>query len=516
MKNLISKLLIISVVLFTALSVFWFFKTSSVKKQTLLMISSSDGKAAAASVSVSGFPFKQILKIEDLKIQILLPSGLSTSINGKYQIDIKKFEAASSIFSSNFKTTNIENVALQNQDGSTNSLQFNQAPKLEFVISGDGLEKLSYQDSGYKIVDAANNVLFENGSSSVNFESKLEDKKYHNKIMAEFKDISSFGLAEPSSAPSIDASKASPVAATPSATDSAATTENAEAKPVSETPAPSPSNQVDNSIKKNISVDLEYIVSNPSEAPAAVPNPEIQETATSDTKSTDEKTIESLNIKNIEISSALYKLNINGTITSFQKGSLPIGNVSVRIEKLDNVLTYIKKSLSSISNKPSNITTGNLPDPVKSAEVATSPNSDSATLPASNQKALDIAAVVKDLSKKNPATNEEIAVFDFRQEQGKDLLINETSFLEIENQVSTNLKNSGAENGNNTTAPASEEKVAPTASTKPAAEKPSTDKPAAEKPAPNKAASKKAAPNKSASNKAEKSKKAPVKNKNAN
>lgn len=436
-RSIISKFIIVLIILFTALSIFWFFKTSAIKKQAMAMIKSSGGSISAASVSVAGFPLNQKLSINDLKIQLALTNplpNLPTNLipNKKYQIQIKTLEASASIFSGDFAVNNILDVSFQDQNGATHSVQFNQPPKSNFLVSGGNLTKFSYQDSGYKIIDAGKNILFENGNSVVEFESALEGDKYRNKIKADFKDVGALSFGNDIANPAPE------VVSDDTTKDANATTEALpaaqDAKPVSE-------NQVAGSlVKKSLSLELEYIVAKPSLDLAPVPNPELQNTATSDIALENEKVVESLVIKNFEISSPLYKFNINGEITSFQKDALPVGSVSVRIEKLDNILIYIKKSFANLqsTNNPSKV--DNIADaPVDNnpaVDVTMVSTSDSATDPASNQKPeADISLIIKDLSKKNIATNEDIAVFDFRQEQGKDLLINETSLSEIMSQI---------------------------------------------------------------------------------
>ncbi len=434
-RSIISKFIITLIVLFTALSIFWFFKTSAIKKQALALISSSGGNVSATSVSVAGFPLEQKLSIDDLKIQLSLLNplpNLPTTLvpNNKYQIQIKKLEASASIFSGDFIITNFGETSFQDQNGVASSIQFNQPPKANFSVSGGDLVKFSYQDSGYKIVDAGKNVLFENGNSVVNFDSVIEGNKYRNKVKAEFKDVGALSFANDIAS--------NPVA--PAAADAVkdpsdpVKTEDATVPAVPEAAKPIADN---NLIKKSVALEIEYVVAKPSTDLAPVPNPESQNTATSDTPIT-EKTVESVSIKNFEISSPLYKLNINGEITSFQKDSLPICSISVRIEKLDNVLTYIKKSIANLPNTNNPNKVDNIADVAGNTAVdaASISTSDSAMAPASNQKPeVDLSVIIKELSRKNIATNEEIAVFDFRQEQSKDLLINETSLSEIMSQV---------------------------------------------------------------------------------
>jgi len=436
-RNIISKFIIVLIVLFTALSLFWFFKTSAVKKQTLAFIASSGGKISAASVSVSGFPLKQKLTIEDLKFQLTTNLSQTPFIlsNNKYQVDIKKLEALSSILSGEFKITNIEDVSFKDQNDVSNLVEFNQVPQAEFSVVGGEIVKFSYQDAGYKILDAGKNVLFENGNSLISFESNVENNKYHNKVKVEFKDVGAFN-----SLPNVPVESSLPDAQNNSQQDNSQVDVQVSQETVP--PASQAFNQKDNLVKKSFALDIEYIVAKSSSEPE-LPSPDTGESEITNTVSDDSK-LESINIKNFEISSPLYKININGEISAFQDDGFPISSMSARIEKFDNILIFLKKPIfdmigsktneSSDATPPVNVAIGD--DDASLSAASNAPTSDSATMPAANQKPeVDIIYIIKDLSKKNPATNDEMAVFDFRQEQGKDLLINETSLSEIMAQI---------------------------------------------------------------------------------
>jgi len=446
-RSIISKLIIILIILFTALSAFWFFKTSAIKKQALALISYSGGSVSAASVSVAGFPLEQKLAIDDIKIQLSLLNSLPNAsnnsifntliVNNKYQILIKKLEASASIFSGNFIINSIGETSFQDQGGASNFVQFNQPPKSSFSVLAGDLKQFSYQDSGYKILDAGKNILFENGNSAINFTSTIEGGKYHNKLRADFKDVGDLKLDLPILTPTTTA-VADAINSSPTVNKAVENTVEV-MKPADNQVAV---NNQNNLVKRNIALEIEYIVAKPSIASAPVPNPASQNTATSDIAPTNEQAIESLSIKNFEISSSLYKLNINGEITSFLKDAIPTGSISLRVERLENALIHMKKTIASLPNSSANnsdsIPDANVTNHVDVVAVPTS-TSDSATSPASNQKPkVDIVTIIRDLSKKNVATNDEIAVFDFRKEQDKDLLINDILLSEITSQIFIN------------------------------------------------------------------------------
>jgi hypothetical protein len=443
-RNIISKFIIVLIILFTALGLFWFFKTSTIKKQTLAFIADSGGRISATSVSVSGFPLDQKLTIEGLKFQLSasLPHLPIVPASQQYQIEIKKLEAKASILSGEFIITNIEDVSYQDQTGTPNLVQFNQAPQANFVVSGGELTKFSYQDIGYKILDAGKNVLFENGSSMINFESAFDGNKYNNKVKVEFKDVGMFNSIVPSAPPAVG-ENVLPDAGVASSDSQVVAGSVAQPSIPNVAPANNdvPANVTGNLVKKNFVLDLEYVVSKSSSL--EVPAPDAASDAANNSVVSNGAKLDSVNIKNFEISSPLYKVNINGEISSFQDDGFPISSISARIEKFDNVLIYLKKPLSDMASantantqdnaaKDGSVDNSNVAVNQVGAPISNAPTSDSATMPAANQKPeVDIISIIKELSKKNPATNDEIAVFDFRQEKGKDLLINETSLSEI-------------------------------------------------------------------------------------
>ena len=469
-KKIISQLIILLIIISTAMSIFWFFKTSAVKKQVLALIAASEGKVSAVSVSVSGFPFKQKLVIDDLKFQLSTNLSQNPIIpsTDKYQIIIKKLEAVSSILSGNFKVNNSLDVGIQDQNGTTRSLQFNQPPQAGFLIIGGELTKLSYQDSGYKILDEGKNILFENGNSSINFESAIVDNKYHNKIRVEFKDVGMFfgnanniapATKENVSDVAIPTTDSSPVASENSSPNSdvakskntanpgisgnthpnAAIDTNNVAKQVQPVTTTTPADG--GLIKKSFIVDLEYVVNKPSLSPTEVPTPN-KEPQIAEVVVTHKPRLESLTIKNFEISSPLYKVNINGEASSFPQDSLPIASISVRIEKFDNLLITLKSPISMLvelalkSRNVQNVPAQNVNN-VSAANVVT-PTSLANALPVAqnnDQKPMiNIEALIRDIAKKNPATTDDVVVFDFRKELGKDLIINEMPLTEIINQ----------------------------------------------------------------------------------
>ena len=489
-KKLLLNFVIILITLFIILSIVWFFKTNAIKKQVLGLISASDGKISAVSISVFGFPFKQKLIVEDLKFYLKtdLLQNLIIPFTDNYHINIKKLEAVSNILSGDFNITNISNISFQSQDGIVNYLHFNQPPQANFVFDNGELIKFFYQDSGYQIKDEGKNILFENGSSLINFESAVKDQKYHNKVKVEFKDIGMFSSAINNIAPVGE----SLIDIIPSNITQDLNTESSTQKNDSNQPniplvekddksikainnqqvkndniklpivddnkdslkiddvsnaslyvnnQPEKNNQTSSNIKsvvqlKNINpvseiltkrsfaLDIEYLVNKSSLSPMEIPVHNIQEEeiiGEENIPSIDESKLESVIINKLEVSSPLYSINFYGKISEFPQDSLPIFSISVQVEKLDNLLILLNEPLQKIG-KLANIDNKN------------------------------IKQIIIDLARQNPTSSNEITVFEFRQEKGEKLLINEISFSEIIARTLPIPDNSNPETtlGNNT------------------------------------------------------------------
>ena len=427
-RGIISKILALIIVALIGYSVIWFFKTSSTKKYLTAAIASADGKISAAGVSVSGFPFSQKIIIEGFKFQTdNLAEKLSLA--GKYEVVIKKIEASSGLFSSDFKVNNISEVSFQDSNGNSGTIEFNQTPEISFSFIGGPLTKMSYKDAGYKITDAAKITLYEGGSSFVEFESAAEaDDKVRHKIKAEFKDIDGVDIFTDKKIQAI----------TPAPSDA-----NIDASGANPAPTPNPSETLPaqtadsssgiSSLKKYFFIDAEYVLS------AKATEGEMPDLSINKSYK-----IESINVKGLEISSPMYKITANADFVSGEEGNLTATcNGVIKIEKISNIITYIKKAMNA--NPKYN------PAPSAAAvSVSTQDATQSATNGQPNPSATnvepplttmspdasllsesDFATVIMDLAKKNNATMDNISVFSIKRDKGGEFMINEIPLPEL-------------------------------------------------------------------------------------
>lgn len=465
-KGLLSKILILLILLMTTGIIFWFLKTSSVKKSVVAYISESKGQIVAEKVSISGFPFSQKIMINNLKFASGEGSQRINPLN-KYQITIERVEALSSIFSNQFKIIDLSGLSFQDVNGNSGKLNFKKPPLVEFTITDRKIEKFSYKDSGYKIVDTNNNIIFENGESLISFESLPEPNDItRSKVKVEFKDVSGVGLFEsPNSInpnPASDLLESS-IQATPA--NNKVQTDSGSRQPIiAETGkdvvkgASSPDSsktEVKKPIKGNFYMELEYTVgpkvttaSDSSQSTAKTltsPDAQLPPSGLPEEKQKD-FTLNQISIKNIELSSESYKVIINAELNGDEK-DLPSGSLTIKVSGLSNAVNESKKFFLEASKENSPLAVSDIANQgsvvSRPGEESSGPTpvinnsqSESSVLPSPEKKPEpDVFVIISDLAKKNQNTSAEVAVFSFKKEKGKEATVNDAPLTEIMNQL---------------------------------------------------------------------------------
>ncbi|MDX2083734.1 MAG: hypothetical protein SFV53_07100, partial [Rickettsiales bacterium] len=482
------KFAIIILILGVLHSVFWFFKTGQTEKKISNLIAENSSYVSAASVSVSGFPLTQKVSIKDLKFTIPNPAF------SKYQITIKNLEATSGIFNSNFKVTALEQVSTQDNDKKDvlGYVEFSKEPEINLVFAKGMIVKFSYLDSGHRVLDGGKNVLYASSNTNINLETTLEEgDKIKTKITANIKDIEGFDVlslyknssekkvidgiknGEITIGNSANLTNNLPIAAPQSATTAAApvNTTNVQAAPTAtaanaatvtnstvansdkvEQPNSKPEDisaaLSGNLVKSNLVADAEYILTpNQSEANQNDPT-QVQEVPVQYSKIT--------KINSFEFSNPLYKISVNGQLNIFQDDAMPSGSITVKVEKIDNLINHVAVGLNQIAEqkntvetemvKTADLTTNNAAaatapqepkaDAVKPVEISAAPanninTTDDAYKTFLKRFSTSLMPVTKELAAKNQLSKDDVAVFDVRREKNIEFLINETPMREI-------------------------------------------------------------------------------------
>jgi hypothetical protein len=460
-KGAVIKFMIVVVGIFLTHSVFWFFKVGQAEKQISKFASDNAGNVLVGEVVVSGFPFSQKISIKDLKFTI------PAQILNKQQIIIKNLEVSAGIFSSDFTASLIDQVSVQDQEGNIGNVEFGKQPEVKISIFDGRILNMNYQDFGYRILDAEKNSLYAASSTSVTINSTAEGEKITTKITANVKDIEGFDVVDiykgsiekniiegiktgeltignsnivaaaaqvnnQLSQPNLVAQNSlsttspsqvvSPISTSEtvivgSANNSDVTSENV----VVSNTAPS---VVDNNIvKSNLTLDVEYsIIPNQNQQQATVPfDPaQVQEMPLQYSKM--------IKVANLEFSNPLYKIIINGEMNSLPDDNLPSGGLTVKIEKIDNLISQIIAGLNQVADKAKMV-------PVVIAQ-SSDLSSSGISLNDSYQNFLkrvsdNLPMVLKELAAKNPVSKEDVAQFDIRREKNLDFLMNESPIREI-------------------------------------------------------------------------------------
>lgn len=268
-KGLLVKILIVFITAIIVYSVFWFFKLGQVEKQINRLVGEHSSKISVSDISTSGFPLSQKITISNLRFT------LPTAALDKNQVLVQSLEATAGIFDAEYQVKIIGAVSITNQENKTANLQFNGAPQISIMLGNGSVEKLTYRDSGYKIIDAEQKILFSSSSANLEIKSTIdENQQTIFDISASVSGMEGFGVEEiyknTFEKRIIDALKtgelaigapANPVDVTTAEIPTAdmAMQNNVAATPVAATPA-TPANNVDN--VKNSTVTTNVAVAN--------------------------------------------------------------------------------------------------------------------------------------------------------------------------------------------------------------------------------------------------------------
>lgn len=411
-KKISLSIIAILIVLFGGYTIYWFAQANNLEKQTMGFINSY-GKNSARSVSVSGFPLKNILTIKDLKIvssddsakseaEIFNPT-LAAFRNSDYTFEISTAQFSNKLFTDNVSIENIGDIKIQKGDKDPYLLKFNQSPVINLVFDRNLVTKIDYHDKGYRIFDAQNNEIIKIDSDSRLISDLIaRDDKFYGTINIASTSVTS-GDFNRLSAIFDDKEQ---TAKTPS-----------DSQPT----------------KHELIADIEYVLL-------------LQEKPQSknDLYKMDKFKIESLNIKNIKITNPTNKIILNGNLGRIESEDNFFYNLTINFESFDNIINDIKKIYKEIKdakeNKPdaiqeqnngliSNTQNPNISEPINPAKP-------SANLAVNAKPKIDMVDAIIDftlyVASQNPASNDKNATFNFKKDTGsKVVLINSIPFDQL-------------------------------------------------------------------------------------
>ena len=185
-----------------------------------------------------------------------------------------------------------------------------------------------------------------------------------------------------------------------------------------------PATIADNSIvKSNFTLDVEYVLTpNKSEQQVPFDPTQIQEIPLQYAKL--------VKINNLDFSNPLYKIVINGEMNVLADDNLPSGGLSIKVEKIDNLVSQLTTGFTQMAEKDKTVVSA-ITD-VQSSDLASAGNiSDDSYQVFLSRISANLSVIAKELAAKNPVSKEDVAQFDVRREKNLDFLINETTIREV-------------------------------------------------------------------------------------
>ena len=476
-RSILIKLAILLVVAALVYSVFWFFKVGQVEKQIKEFVSNNSSYVSTEEVVISGFPLEQKITIKNLKFTI------PNAALDKNQVLVPHLEATAGILAADYKITLSEPVSVQDPDGNLATVEFAKEPEITISMLNGNIAKFNYQDSGYRILGADKSVIYSSTNSTVSIKSNAEEEKTTNLVSVSIKEIEGFDVINlyknilekkvvdgiktgeitlssnltPAADSAQIASDANAVttpqvvaALTIPTTDPAVVSTAATSTPAQSTVDPAavaaisaPATIVDTSlVKSDLTLELEYVLT-PIQVEGQQANTPPDPTQIQEAPSGHSKAIK---ITSLEFSNPLYKITISGDISSLPDDALPSGGVTVKVEKVSNLISQISTNFAQMANKvksPAATKPASADSAVASPAPTSSPTvadliSETAASPIEDpynsflvRVAANFGAVTKEIAAKNAVSKDDIAQFDIRREKNLDFLINETSTREI-------------------------------------------------------------------------------------
>ncbi len=521
-KKLIKRLLILLIILIIGHSIYWFLKTGKIEK-SINNATLSNPSISVGSFNISGYPFKQIVTIKDLKLKT------SNSLIGEKDILIKKIEAKADLYSSKFIVNLASEIFLYTKDNIARKIEFSKKPEISLIYKDSIATSFSYQDDGFKIFDDEKNIIFQSESDNLKISSSKNDNgKLISKIDLAMKRIEGFEIIniyknsfegklidkiktgeinlasniasnyigqrfnidinnENQEIDTLDNLENDNIAFEGEIKDDIEQLSQEDQQEIEQLEKVTSSqsgtemedeDKSDNNrlpIKKNSianigkSKEAQKVILSKNEKPEEAKKIEIEQDFSQNSNENKEKSIikdkfknikndlliavtltlapteeqnitvpinpaelsiidvkynQTVDINKIKIENSLYQISVNGKIDYLQDDVKPSGYASVKIDNISNFTDYIKGNLMAMANDNES----ELRSFDASSDLEVSKDSYIRFL---KKMIININPITKEISKKNPISTNEIAVFDVRREKNLDVVINETPIREI-------------------------------------------------------------------------------------
>ena len=138
--------------------------------------------------------------------------------------------------------------------------------------------------------------------------------------------------------------------------------------------------------------------------------------------------VQNIKINNVELSNASYKINITGDAISASDDNYPSGGITVKVEKIANLITHLKDQFKQLSqSKKPTVPSNGVDLTSEQAQQSQIQNYDIFL----NNISEKLSDVSNEIASKNSVSKDNVAQFDVRREKNLEFLINEVPVREI-------------------------------------------------------------------------------------
>lgn len=141
------------------------------------------------SISISGFPFKKIITINNINFSENVP------LKTENYVSIEKLKISSFIFGDLLNITFKNAKMIDVNTKTTYTLTYNDEPKINLSFySNGGLKSFNYSDIGYRVVNSNNETLYTASNSLIDVESTKTGNTIDYSIIGDLQDMQNIAI----------------------------------------------------------------------------------------------------------------------------------------------------------------------------------------------------------------------------------------------------------------------------------------------------------------------------------
>lgn len=166
---------------------FFIWKSIATKMKNIIADGFNDFKYD--SISISGFPFKKIITINNINFSENVP------LKTENYVSIEKLKISSFIFGDLLNITFKNAKMIDVNTNTTYTLTYNDEPKINLSFySNGGLKSFNYSDIGYRVINSNNETLYTASNSLIDVESTKTGNTIDYSIIGDLQDMQNIAI----------------------------------------------------------------------------------------------------------------------------------------------------------------------------------------------------------------------------------------------------------------------------------------------------------------------------------